>query len=133
MGLFINTLPVRVRLPSGSSPLLPWLQSLQVQLSEPRQYEFAPLVNVQSWSELPRGTPLFESLLVVENYPIDATLRQRTASLDVRDAISVERSNYPLALAVIPGTTSVRLLLSHDEPRFHAEAMKRLLAHWRTA
>ncbi|MFY0565974.1 non-ribosomal peptide synthase/polyketide synthase [Archangium lansingense] len=132
VGLFINTLPVRVRLPPGSTPLLPWLQSLQVQLAEPRQYEFAPLVRVQSWSELPRGTSLFESLLVVENYPIDATLRQRTSFLDVRDAIAAERSNYPLALAVIPGPTSLRLLLSHDEPRFPAEAMKRLLSHWRT-
>ncbi|HZI06275.1 MAG TPA: condensation domain-containing protein, partial [Archangium sp.] len=29
VGLFINSLPTRVRIPSASSPLLPWLQSLQ--------------------------------------------------------------------------------------------------------
>ncbi|WP_164019479.1 non-ribosomal peptide synthase/polyketide synthase, partial [Pyxidicoccus trucidator] len=132
VGIFINSLPTRVRVPSGSSPLLPWLQSLQAQQLELRQYEHSPLVQVQALSQVPRGASLFESLLVVENYPIDASLRQRTAFLDVREAIAAERSNYPLALAVIPGTSTVRLLLSHDEPRFSAPAMQRLLSHWRT-
>ena len=132
VGLFINSLPTRVQVPSGNAPLLPWLQSLQAQQLELRQYEHSPLVQVQSFSHLPRGASLFESLLVVENYPIDASLRQRTSFLDVRDAIAGERSNYPLALAVIPGTTSLRLLLSHDEPRFPAPAMLRLFEHWRT-
>ncbi|WP_164003031.1 non-ribosomal peptide synthetase, partial [Pyxidicoccus caerfyrddinensis] len=132
VGIFINSLPTRVRVPSGGSALLPWLQSLQAQQLELRQYEHSPLVQVQSFSQLPRGATLFESLLVVENYPIDASLRQRSSFLDVREAIAAERSNYPLALAVIPGTSSVRLLLSHDEPRFPAPAMRRLLAHWRT-
>ena len=133
VGIFINSLPTRVHVPSGNEPLLPWLQSLQAQQLELRQYEHSPLVQVQALGQLPRGAPLFESLLVVENYPIDASLRQRTTFLDVREAIAAERSNYPLALAVIPGTDTVRLLLSHDEPRFPAPAMQRLLAHWRTA
>ncbi|WP_415835401.1 amino acid adenylation domain-containing protein, partial [Corallococcus soli] len=132
VGIFINSLPTRIRVPSDSSPLVPWLQSLQVQQLELRQYEHAPLVHVQSLSQVPRGASLFESLLVVENYPIDASLRQRTSFLDVREALAAERSNYPLALAVIPSTSTVRLLLSHDEPRFPAAAMQRLLEHWRT-
>ena len=65
---------------------MPWLQSLQAQQLELRQYEHSPLVQVQSFSQLPRGATLFESLLVVENYPIDASLRQRTSFLDVREA-----------------------------------------------
>ncbi|HLM46885.1 MAG TPA: condensation domain-containing protein, partial [Myxococcaceae bacterium] len=77
VGLFINTLPVRVTLPSDE-PLVPWLQRLQGWLLELRQHEHAPLVKVQRWSEVPSGTPLFESLVIFENYPVDAAL---TASL----------------------------------------------------
>ncbi|GMT99445.1 non-ribosomal peptide synthetase [Corallococcus caeni] len=130
VGMFINTLPLRVRLPAPGAALLPWLKALQEQVAEARQYEFSPLVQVQAWSDLPRGTPLFDSLLVVENYPIDESLRQRSLSLDVRDHHSVERSNYPLGLGIIPGA-QVRLLLFHDAPRFPHEAMVRLLEHWR--
>jgi amino acid adenylation domain-containing protein/non-ribosomal peptide synthase protein (TIGR01720 family) len=132
VGMFINTLPIRIRLPGNDIPLLSWLRSLQEQVAEVRQYEHSTLVDVQAWSELPRGTQLFESLLVVENYPIDEALRQRTLSLDVRDHRSVERSNYPLGLGIIPGA-QVRLLLFHDSPRFQRDAMLRLLEHWRMA
>ena len=74
VGIFINSLPTRVRLPSGTSLLVPWLQSLQAQQLEQRQYEHSPLVQVQSFSQVPRGTSLFDSLLVFENYPLDTSL-----------------------------------------------------------
>ena len=70
IGLFINTLPVRVRI-DDEAELLAWLRALQAEQVELREYEYSPLVEVQSWSEVGRGRPLFESLLVFENYPLD--------------------------------------------------------------
>ncbi|AGC45642.1 non-ribosomal peptide synthetase [Myxococcus stipitatus DSM 14675] len=128
VGLFINSLPVRVRLPSATSALSPWLQSLQGQQLEARQYEHSPLVQVQAVSEVPRGTPLFDSLLVFENYPLDATLLEHS-SLVVRDIHGFELSNYPLTASVLPGST-LRLRLVFDTPRFAPEAMQQLLARW---
>src|SRR5581483_3085972 len=75
VGLFINTLPVRVQV-CAEQRLIPWLQQLQEQQAEARQYEYSPLTQVQGWSEVPRGQPLFESLLVFENYPISASTAQ---------------------------------------------------------
>ncbi|MBN8468384.1 non-ribosomal peptide synthase/polyketide synthase [Corallococcus exiguus] len=128
VGLFINSLPVRVHLPSEASALSPWLQSLQNQQLEARQYEHSPLVQVQAVSEVPRGTPLFDSLLVFENYPLDATLLEHS-SLRVRDIHGFELSNYPLTASVLPGST-LRLRLVFDTPRFAPEAMRHLLARW---
>jgi amino acid adenylation domain-containing protein/non-ribosomal peptide synthase protein (TIGR01720 family) len=128
VGLFINSLPVRVRLPSATSALSLWLQSLQNQQLEARQYEHSPLVQVQAVSEVPRGTPLFDSLLVFENYPLDATLLEHS-SLRVRDIHGFELSNYPLTASVLPGPT-LRLRLVFDTPRFAPEAMQHLLARW---
>ena len=65
--------PVRARV-RHSVALLPWLRELQSVLVELNQREPVPLTRLQGWSEVPRGTPLFESLLVFENYPIDAAL-----------------------------------------------------------
>ena len=78
VGLFINTLPVRVRVEPAEA-LLPWLVRLHEAQSEARQYEHAPLRLIQSWSGVGGGAPLFESVLVIENYPVGNALRERAA------------------------------------------------------
>ncbi|MGH7835582.1 MAG: condensation domain-containing protein, partial [Candidatus Binatia bacterium] len=49
VGLFINTLPVRVAVP-GDMGLLPWLKELRAQWRALRDYEHSSLVKVQEWS-----------------------------------------------------------------------------------
>ena len=51
---------------------------------------------------MPRGIPLFESLLVFENYPIDASFNERSSTLEVRDFHILERFNYPLTSTSAP-------------------------------
>jgi amino acid adenylation domain-containing protein len=131
VGLFINTLPLRVEI-EGGQELLPWLKSLQEQQTELRQYEYSPLVQVQGWSDAPRGLPLFNSLLVFENYPVDASFRQQLAQLSVSNIRKVERTNYPLNLLAVPGA-QLLLRFSYDRRRFDAAAIKRMLGHLRTA
>ncbi|MEA2175366.1 MAG: hypothetical protein QOD00_2958, partial [Blastocatellia bacterium] len=127
VGLFINTLPLRVRL-YAEDTLLSWLRALQEQQAELRQYEYSPLVQVQGWSDVPRGLPLFESLLVFENYPMDATLQQRLENLTVSNLRKIERTNYPLTLLAVPGA-ELSLHISYDPARFDSETIKRMLGH----
>jgi amino acid adenylation domain-containing protein/non-ribosomal peptide synthase protein (TIGR01720 family) len=130
VGLFINTLPLRVRLPPGES-LIPWLKELQGLLVEMRQHEHSPLVKVQRWSEVPAGTPLFESLVVFENYPVDAALTTSMPSLEVRDVRVLEADHYPLTLVAVPGR-ELLLDLHHERARFdaaHGDQMLEELRH----
>src|SRR3954464_11709000 len=50
IGLFVNTLPVRVRVPGGV-PVARWLRQLQAEQVEMREYGYSPLVEIQGWSE----------------------------------------------------------------------------------
>ena len=84
LGLFINTLPVRVRV-REEMKVGEWLRELQGEQVELRQYEYSPLVAVQGWSEVERGRSLFESLLVFENYPVAASLREQGGSLKISE------------------------------------------------
>ncbi|MBI5032799.1 MAG: amino acid adenylation domain-containing protein, partial [Chloroflexi bacterium] len=129
LGLFINTLPVRVRVRSDAL-VVPWLKELQAQQVELRQFEYSPLVQIQSWSDVPRGLPLFDSILVFENYPMDAFL-QITKSLRIRDVRSIEQTNYPLTVVSGPGEELV-LKISYDERRFDAKTITRMLGHLKT-
>ncbi|AKQ66396.1 Malonyl CoA-acyl carrier protein transacylase [Myxococcus hansupus] len=129
VGLFINSLPIRVQL-SPHAEVVPWLQKLQARQLELRKYEHSPLVQVKGWSEMSRGLPLFDSLLIFENYPLDTTLGQGVPGLEVRDVESQEQGNHPLIAYVVPGD-SLRLSVAYAPAHFDAEVVARLLTQWR--
>ncbi len=127
VGLFINTLPLRVRVPDRT-PALEWLHRLQEQNVQMRQYDYSPLSQVQQWSDLPAGAALFETLFVFENYPVekddDATLRFDLVHAE-------ERINYPLGVvATVEGR--LQITVQYDTARFEREAIDRMLGHFRS-
>ncbi|HEY0739403.1 MAG TPA: condensation domain-containing protein, partial [Herpetosiphonaceae bacterium] len=132
IGLFINTLPVRVQIDSRAT-LLDWLKQLQSQQAELRQYEYSPLVQVQSWSEIPRGQSLFESLVVFENYPTATSQSQpgNRRSLEISSQRSLERGNYPLNLTATTAD-GLGLRITYDRRRFTAGTIGRLVGHLQT-
>src|SRR5262249_40080929 len=128
--LFINTLPVRVRVPAAA-PLSRWLSELQDAQVELRQHEYTSLAQIQRWSPAPAGRPLFETLFVFENYPVDPDVGREAPSLEISRLRSVERTNYPLTATAVPGD---RLLwkLSSLRSRFDAPSMQRALRQLET-
>ncbi|MEE8586119.1 MAG: non-ribosomal peptide synthase/polyketide synthase, partial [Acidobacteriota bacterium] len=125
VGLFINTLPLRVRV-QGTDLLAPWLAEVQQRQTDMRHYEYSPLAEVQRWSMVPPGQPLFESILVFENYPVDDSLSESGLSLGIRQVRSLARTNYPLTLTVSPGRQVVSRL-TYDSRRFDSASMQRML------
>ncbi|XYH97209.1 amino acid adenylation domain-containing protein [Sorangium sp. So ce1128] len=115
MGVFINSLPLRLRVPADLR-LPEWLRQLQALNLELRQYEYSPLVQVQRWSEIDRGAPLFESLLVFQNYPIDEAVEGYRQALGIEARTEEAWTNYPLTIYVTPGN-ELSLALSFDAQR----------------
>ncbi len=128
VGLFINTLPARIGV-APEAELLPWLREIQDRQAELRQYEFSPLSQVQGWSEVPRGLPLFESILAFENYPVDQSVHEQAGrGLRISEAEGREQTNYPLTLVAGPGSR-LGLRVLHDARRFDAPYIGRMLRH----
>ena len=100
IGLFINSLPAWVSVPAAA-PVSDWLRSLQAQGTELRQYEHTPLADIQTWAGRP-GEPLFDALLVFENYPVDDLLSRTDDGLRIVSIEARDRTNYPLTLVVHP-------------------------------
>ena len=129
IGLFINSHPVRLRA-SGSLPFATWLKNLQAQQATQRRYEHTPLIDIQRWSDVPRGQPLFESVLGFENFPLPALGQGEGASLEVHRLPVVERTNYPLTLSVYV-SHELQLDFYYDRRRFDRISVVRLLKHFR--
>jgi amino acid adenylation domain-containing protein len=130
VGLFINTLPIRVKL-SGNAELLPWLKDLQTKQIEQEQYAYYSLADIQSISNVPAKMPLFESILVFENYPIDTSTSETQKALEISNLHCFERTNYPLTIVINPQTAlSGRII--YDTNRFTAGTIARLIGHFQT-
>ena len=99
VGLFINTLPVCLQVEPETS-VIAWLKQIQAQQTEVREYEYAPLVEVQRWSDFPPGLPLFESILSFQNYPVDFSTRSRGGNLEIPDIQTFAPTHYPLTVLV---------------------------------
>ncbi|HZF13330.1 MAG TPA: amino acid adenylation domain-containing protein [Thermoanaerobaculia bacterium] len=132
IGLFINTLPVRLDADPGA-PLATYLRALQENQAEMRQDEhapYAPLAEIQRWSAVPPGEPLFSSLFVFENYPVDDSLGEGAGALQVRDVRLADRADHPLSLAVAPVDAGRRLGLRFTyDGRLAAATVDRLARH----
>ena len=128
VGMLINTLPLRVSVPAEDS-IISWLQQLQSHSIEVRQYEYSPLVEIQQrWSKIPLNTPLFESIVVFENYPLDPSLQRGKSGLEIGDVRSVDSTNYPITL-MASAQSELALKIMYDRSRFEQGAIERMLEH----
>ncbi|MGE0681568.1 MAG: amino acid adenylation domain-containing protein, partial [Candidatus Binatia bacterium] len=130
VGLFINTLPLRVNIDRQAS-LLPWLQEIRAQHLALRAYEHTPLVKIQHWSEVPRGLPLFDSILVFENYLLNTALRSQGGEWTQRRFHYTGQTNYPLT-CIAYADSELLLRLEYDRQRFADNTVKRMLGHLQT-
>ncbi len=94
VGIFINTIPFRPR---------------TMDYDALREHEHTPLVDIQHWSDVPRGTSLFETLVV----------------FDDSDVRLIERTSYALALTVYRDS----MKLSYDRARIDDAAAQRVAGH----
>jgi amino acid adenylation domain-containing protein/non-ribosomal peptide synthase protein (TIGR01720 family) len=129
VGLFINSIPLRVAVPGAGSTqsARAWLQSLFEHNLGLREHEHLPLVTVQGCSEIGAGQPLFDSLFVFENAPVESSVGVQAASMKVQAGTSRTHTNYPITVVVYPGEV-LGLHLSYDQRLFDAATIETLLA-----
>lgn len=118
VGLFINTLPIVVEL-SSRTRVNEWLQDLQALNAGLREHGHAPLHEIQRWAGY-AGQLLFDTVLVFENYPIEAALHEQR-SLSYRDVRHAEHTSYPLAVIV---TLGQRLRVQFNYARAYFDATR---------
>jgi amino acid adenylation domain-containing protein/non-ribosomal peptide synthase protein (TIGR01720 family) len=127
IGLFINTLPLRVHI-APQSRLLEWLQDIQDKTIEIQQYDYSPLTQIRGWSGVPHGSSLFDTILVLENYPIHTAFSEQFGRLWIGNIRSIGQTTYSLTVAVTPGQ-QLQLKILYDPARFEQAAIQGLLSH----
>ncbi|MFK8329978.1 non-ribosomal peptide synthetase [Pseudomonas sp. BJa5] len=132
VGLFINSIALRVKLPAAGErcSVRQWLKGLLERNMELREYEYLPLVSIQECSELPKGQPLFDSLFVFENAPVEVAVLDRAQHLNASSDSGRTHTNFPLTAVCYPGD-DLGLHLSFDQRYFDTPTVERLLAEFK--
>nr|WP_296777875.1 non-ribosomal peptide synthase/polyketide synthase [Rhodococcus sp. (in: high G+C Gram-positive bacteria)] len=119
VGLFINTLPVRVRV-AGDEPIEAVLVRLQGEQADLLDHHYLGLNEIQRAANV---GALFDTLTVFESYPVDeAGLAEQAKNIDgmsVADVALEDATHYPLTL-LIAADGRVHLKLKYLTDAFDA-------------
>ena len=132
VGLFINSIALRVKLPEDGQrcSVRQWLSGLLDSNMQLREYEYLPLVTIQEHSELPKGQPLFDSLFVFENAPVETSVLDRAQSLNATSDSGRTHTNFPLTAVCYPGD-DLGLHLSYDQRYFDETTVQNMLGEFK--
>ena len=129
VGLFINAVPVRVRL--GESATLPGLLArVQAETLAASRHHWCSLADIQAETTLKQA--LLDHILIFENYPLDERLadgdRSENRGFAVVRAEMRENTNYPFELCIAPGSR-IEFRMGYQQAFYGADQMERV-AWW---
>ncbi|HEX5107390.1 MAG TPA: amino acid adenylation domain-containing protein [Vicinamibacterales bacterium] len=127
IGLFINTVPVRVAI-RDEDALLDTMRAIRRQWLAMRPFEHTPLARIKAHSEVPAAGRLFDTLVVFEGYSLDSAMSARGGDWATRRIDLHELTSFPLTLAAYDGE-SLGLKLEYNRRTIDAAAANRLLHH----
>ena len=131
VGMFINTVPVRVRY-QRESTFADLLKKIQADSIEARQHHYFPLADIQSHSRLKHD--LINHILVFENFPLDEKLadsrESRVGDIAFRITDVFEQTNYDLNFIIVPAK-KLLIKTEYNGNAYEEKALGRLLAQFK--
>jgi amino acid adenylation domain-containing protein len=130
VGLFINTLPLRFNLPAGTG-VLKAIAEVDRELQEREAYESTPLVDIKTPGKIDGREELFDTVVVIENYPLENILTQEKGNenLSIRSYSIFERTNYDLTLGITI-SAEIKIDFIYTERCFDKDTIVRLSRHF---
>lgn len=127
-GLFMNTVPFVFELGETTETVDELCRRVMLKLRQRSGHEWTPLVKIKSFAGREELPDLFESIIVVENYPIDEGF-QNTGTESLFHSFELEESNhYDLTLKIIP-FTGLQWQLEYNPQRFQSDEIQRISSH----
>ncbi len=133
VGLFINTVPLRVQTwPDEAISDLLYRINKMLQIRE--EYESTPLVRIKECinmsTALDTKEELFDSIVVIENYPLDRRLLKEKGKLSIDSYSMKEMTHYDLTIG-ITRFEEIEISFIYNEGVFDNESIINMSCHFR--
>jgi amino acid adenylation domain-containing protein/non-ribosomal peptide synthase protein (TIGR01720 family) len=127
VGLFINSIPVAVTL-NEHEKITEWLKYIHQSQLESAMHSHLSLSEIQQQSAVPADEPMFESLLVHENYPVPSLdTAGKGHGLNFTNVQFKDENNAPLSLIVF-SRNEISFIISYQLAMFHGAFIDELMA-----
>lgn len=126
VGLFINTIPVRVQYKANDT-VKSLLLRIQTNAIESSAFHYQNLTEVLAEGE--RGSDLINHILLFENYAIQSA-DESTTELMIQSVETYERTNYDFNLIISPGTSNLDITAVFNQAKFDPRDIDRLMMHF---
>ncbi len=128
VGLFINTLPLRIQTLPGET-VSSFLYRMHHILQRWSEFENSFPLPIREILDKCRKESLFDSVVVIENYPLDNLTAGDTAPLSLRSFSIIERTLYDLTV-IITTLDRIELNITYDNGLFGRTVISRLSNHF---
>lgn len=128
VGLFINTLPIRIRLEQHESCILQ-IQDFFRKIQDINQFSYLSLHEVKRLSDVPKNNELFYTIFDFENIPDCSSAKGESLIFDLSSAVIWEKTNYPLVINVLM-QEKLTLVFSYDADVFAFSAIEDLINNY---
>ncbi|WP_010503926.1 non-ribosomal peptide synthetase, partial [Paenibacillus elgii] len=129
IGLFINTIPVRIRCENDAIFSEVMIRNQEQALAS-RAYDTYPLYDIQALTE--QKQDLINHIIVFENYPVEQQMEQWAsygqASLAIANVEMIEQTNYDFNLVILPGE-ALTLCFRYNALVYEQASMNRIQNH----
>ena len=126
VGLFINTVPVRIKSSRGQK-FSEMIRQIQEESLDSKKHEYISLAEIQSATQLKQG--LIDHIMVFENYPVQKELeKQEDTGFTVQRYEALEQTNYDFNIVIYPGE-EISIKLSYNQCVYAKEMIERTAGH----
>ncbi|WP_172284695.1 condensation domain-containing protein, partial [Chryseobacterium sp. LAM-KRS1] len=126
VGLFINTIPVRIKVDGKETPRR-LLNKLHQDSIQSTGYHFSSLADIQSLSSL--GKDLINNIIIFENYARKDDQEMLT-DIVYENSETFEQTNYNLNIVVVPATDFLKIEFKYNSSVYHSSAITNSLLHF---
>lgn len=129
VGLFINTLPVRVAIDDRSTVLC-YLKSLRQRNIDFKKYLNTPLGKIREWCGLPLDIPLYQCVIDYKPSSLDRTLNKEYKQLNCSIFSKLE-TPYPLVFEVINEEDALKINMHYAVKEFSTDYAVSILEYYK--
>ncbi|HLP44988.1 MAG TPA: amino acid adenylation domain-containing protein, partial [Candidatus Kapabacteria bacterium] len=134
VGLFINTIPVRIRFAEGMK-LNALFRKTQEEALESEPYHHHSLVEIQAGTTLKQN--LIDHIVIFENYPIAEKIagygneenKKKRFDLKIKNVDVFEQSNYDFNM-MLAGSRELRIVFQYNGTVYDRDDVERISAHF---
>lgn len=130
IGLFINTIPVRIQCEDGTT-FAELMKQAQERAVASQKYETYPLYDIQARTTQRQN--LITHLMIFENYPVGQYMesigQDNRSSIAISNVQMEEQTNYDFNITVIPGE-SLNIYFEYNAKVYDRASMERIREHF---